>query len=83
MYTSAQSLFKLKHDDRLSGHDYTICKQAIKKSKYQKFFSNRIINILNNLPQDIINDKSINKFKNRFYLHDKELLYSIDINYYK
>ena len=59
-YFSAQSLFKLKHDNRLSGHDYTICKQAIKKSKYQKFFSNRIINILNNLPRDLVNDKSIN-----------------------
>ena len=33
-YFSTQSLFKLKHSNRLRGHDYTICKQAINKSKY-------------------------------------------------
>ena len=82
-YFSTQSLFKLKHNSRLRGHDYTICKQAIKKSKYQKFFSNRIINIWNNLPQDIVNAKSINEFKNKFDLHNNELQYSIDIKYYK
>ena len=82
-YFSTQSLFKLKHNNRLRGHDYTICKQAINKSKYQRFFSNRIINIWNNLPQDIVNAKSINEFKNKFDLHNKEHQYSIDINYYK
>ena len=82
-YLSTISIFKLKNDSRLRGHDYKICKQATNKSKYQKFFSNRIINNWNNLPNDVVNAKSINEFKNKFDSHNKEFQYCINFNYYK
>ena len=82
-YLSTKSIFKLKNNRRLRGHEYMICKHATNKSKYHKFFSNRIINIWNHLPHDVVNSKSINEFKNKFDLHQKDYHYCINFNYYK
>ena len=82
-YLSTKSIFKLKNNRRLRGHEYMICKQATNKSKYHKFFSNRIINIWNHLPHDVVNSKSINEFKNKFDLHQKDYHYCINFHYYK
>ena len=82
-YLSTKSIFKMKNNSRLRGHEYKICKQAINKSKYHNFFSNRIINIWNNLSHDVVNSNSINELKNKFDFHHKEYQYCINLNFYK
>ena len=79
---STESIFEFKKSNRLRGHNYKINKHATNKSKFQKFFSNRVINKWNGLPQEVVDAKTINEFKNKFDSHYKDLMY-IDLNYYK
>merc|ERR1712200_363117 len=51
-------------------------------TKFKKFFSNRVVNKGNSLPCEIVQSKTINEFKNRFDLLNKDIMYKIDINYY-
>ena len=60
----------------------SINKPLINQSS-KSFFSNRVINKWNSLPQEVVDAKTINEFKNKFDSHYKDLIYSIDLNYYK
>ena len=79
---SVDNLFNFSNDSRLRGHNFKIIKKFTNKTKYQKFFTNRVINKWNNLPSDIVNSKSINEFKNKFDTLNKEIQFSININYF-
>ena len=46
------------------GHDYRIFKQHCRTTSRLKFFTNRIVNQWNSLPQHVITSDSLNKFKN-------------------
>ena len=50
-----------------------------KVSKYANFFSNRVINEWNNLPEYIVNAKTINKFKNLYDKHTVDSHFKINI----
>ena len=80
---TVNNIFEFNKDSRLRGHNYKIIKKFTNKTKYQKFFTNRVVNKWNNLPSDIVNSKSINEFKNKFDSHNKEFQYCINFNYYK
>ena len=80
--SSTQSIFNFTNNDRLRGHMYKINKQFTNKSKYNFFFSNRIVNKWNSLPQYVVSAKTINDFKNKFDLLNKDITYSTDINYF-
>ena len=79
---SVDNIFTFTKDSRLRGHNFKIIKKFTNKSKYQKFFTNRVINKWNNLPPDIVNSKSINEFKNKFDNLNKDIQFSININYF-
>ena len=53
-------------------------KKGTNKNKYKNFFTNRIINIWNDLPNQIVNAESLNVFKNRVDFHFRKFLYSIE-----
>ena len=46
------------------GHDYRIFKQHCRITSRLNFFTNRIVNQWNSLPQHVITSNSLNKFKN-------------------
>ena len=49
----------------LRGHDYKLFKQTCRLNIRKYFFSQRIIDDLNELPADVVNSCSVNTFKNR------------------
>ena len=61
---------------------YEINKKFTNKTKYKKFFSNRVITKWNGLPAGIITSDSINNFKNRLDKYHKDIMYKVDINYF-
>ena len=79
---STETIFEFKKDTRLRGHMYKINKTYVNKSKYKHFFSNRVINKWNSLPQDIVTSKTINEFKNKFDNYYKDIQFSIDTGLY-
>ena len=79
---STETIFEFKKDTRLRGHMYKINKRHVNKSKYKHFFSNRVINKWNSLPQDIVTSKTINEFKNKFDYYYKDKQFSIDTGLY-
>ena len=78
--SSTESIFDFNNNKKLRGHPYKINKQFTNTTK--KFFSNRVVNKWNSLPHEIVQLKTINEFKNRFDLLNKDIMYKIDINYY-
>ena len=79
---STNTVFDFANNSRLRGHIFKINKQHTNKSKYKNFFSNRVVNNWNRLPNDIVNAESLNDFKNKFDELNKDILFSTDINYY-
>ena len=75
---TTKSLFNFSRDTRLRGHSLKIVKQTVNKSKYANFFTNRIVNTWNKLPNHIVNAKSINEFKNLFDEHNKDIQFKIN-----
>ncbi len=56
----------------------------IRKEKYKSdirghFFGNRVVNLWNSLPSEIVNAPSVNAFKNRLDMHWKQYQYISDI----
>jgi len=76
---STNTIFNFSSNSRLRGHNYKISKQHVNKSKYASFFSNRVINEWNNLPEYIVNAKTINEFKNLYDKHTVDTHYKINI----
>ena len=57
-------LLPLFDDDRTRGHKFKLKKFACKTRIAQNFFSNRIINVWNNLDEEVVKTESLNTFKN-------------------
>ena len=57
-------LLPLFDNNRTRGHKFKLKKIACKSRLVQNFFSNRIVNVWNNLGEDIVNRESLNSFKN-------------------
>ena len=58
-------------NERTRGHQYKLDKRRTATNKAQSFFTNRIINIWNELPQDVVSAESVNSFKNALDIHHK------------
>ena len=61
----AKILFRKSTYDRTRGHNLKLYKKKFTTNIYKNFFSNRIINSWNQLPQYVIEADNINSFKNR------------------
>ena len=60
---------------------YKLFKKRANKKSYQSFFTNRITNLWNSLPDDIVRAKTLNRFKNQLDKHLKDKMYQIDIDF--
>ena len=76
--STTNSLFKFSDNQRLRGHNFKILKQRANKSRYAKFFTNRIINSWNSLPMNVVNAKTIDSFKNLIDNFYTEKIYKIN-----
>jgi len=61
------------------GHDLRLTKRSVKSSRYQHFFTNRVINTWNSLPQEAVSVGSVNAFKGRLDKFLANKMYSTDI----
>ena len=47
------------------GHSFKLLKPYVKTSIRQNFFSNRVVNAWNSLPEEVVTASTLNQFKNR------------------
>ena len=76
---STKGFFKLQDKSITRGHPFKIAKQTCKSSAYAHFFTNRIVNQWNSLPNTVVEAESINSFKNRLDKHWARYQYSTNI----
>lgn len=64
------------------GHDYKLFKVFANKTVRQHFFTHRVVNVWNSLPEELVHAQSLNGFKNRLdsFWSDKELHYNYRAN---
>ena len=60
---------------------YKLFKKRTNKKSYQYFFTNRITNLWNSLPENIVRAKTLNSFKNQIDKHLKDKMYQTDIDF--
>ena len=58
-------LFSLSNSESTRGHSFKLKKKLTSTTKFQMFYTNRIINTWNNLDEETVNVSSVNAFKNR------------------
>ena len=71
-------LLKLNSSVITRGHEKRLLKPFIKTECRKHFFSNRVINNWNSLPNDVINATDLNSFKSSLDEHWKHLKYDFD-----
>ena len=76
---STKSLFTFKTETRTRGHSLQLEKTHANTTRYLKFFTNRIINFWNNLPEHIVKAGTVNTFKNALDFHWKDMIYKINL----
>ena len=76
---TTNSLFNYEFDKRTRSHPFKLHKTRFNTSKFQNFFTNRVINVWNALPKLLVTAESLNTFKNRLDLHFHEYKFISDI----
>ncbi len=72
-----RELLEPVEDNSRRGHSFKLMKHHTNKSVRSHFFSERVINNWNSLPEDVVAAQSINAFKNRLDWHWKDKQYLI------
>lgn len=62
---TTSSLTNLNSNSITRSHPFKLKKPSVNTNRYQKFFTNRIINHWNNLPHIVVTADTVNTFKNR------------------
>ena len=75
-HETTNNLFKRDLESKTRAHSYKLTKDRALTRKYLHFFSNRVINNWNGLPEHIVSSKSLNLFKNRIDEHFSKLKYT-------
>ena len=65
---------------RTRGHRYKLLKKSSSASQRQKFFSMRVVNSWNSLPDLVVTAPSVNAFKGRLDAHWDDLKFVIDFS---
>jgi hypothetical protein len=66
------SLFQLANNSRTRGHRFKLAKARSKLDIRKNFFSQRVVNSWNGLPESVVEADSVNNFKSRYdkYIND-------------
>ena len=73
------SLINLAHTNTRS-HNFKLSKPRVNTNKFLNFFTNRIINVWNNLPGNIVEASSLNCFKNKTDKYFKDYMYDVNFD---
>ena len=65
---------------RLNTNPYRLTKFHVHKKQSQMFFTNRVIDLWNNLPLHVVKSDSLNIFKNNIDRHFKDVMFTTDFN---
>ena len=65
--SNSKEFFTLRNQPHLRGHKYVINKQRCSNNRRINFFSNRIVNLWNNLPSSTTDFTSFRKFDKSLY----------------
>ena len=57
--------FKLSGDSKVTEHTYKIVKNSFRMDVRKTFFSNRVVDAWNELPQYVVDAETVNSFKAR------------------
>jgi len=57
-------------DNRTRGHDFKLIKQTCSVDATKYYFTNRVVNVVNSLPSDIVSSPTLSTFKSRLGKHD-------------
>ena len=66
-------MFEISSVNRGRGHQYKLVMNQSRTRLRQSFFSRRVIDPWNRLPQEVVTATTLNQFKNRLDNHFKEL----------
>jgi hypothetical protein len=80
--TALPSLLEIQKNTRTRGHSKKLYQHRSNKDIRKNFFTNRIINIWNSLPENVISAKNTKIFEHRLdnYWKDQDLLYNYESN---
>ena len=70
-----------EHSSTRKSNNLNLLKKRVNTNPFQKFFTNRVINTWNALPNDIVNTVNVNSFKNKFDVHFKKFKYSTNLDH--
>ena len=73
-------MFELCENTITRGHSLKIVKQRCRRDIRKYFYTNRVIDVWNSLPEEIVRSKTVNSFKNRIDKHFKNQPAVYDIN---
>jgi len=59
------NFFEIQSSSRTRGHNYKLVKHRSRLDIRKNFFSQRVVNVWNSLPQVVVDADSVNSFKNR------------------
>jgi len=76
-YTSTYPFIN-DEDNSRRGHSFKLKKGRFYTNVRKHFFSERVVNLWNALPDQIVDAPTINTFKNRLDRHWNKYLYSLD-----
>ena len=76
---TTNSLIHYNTNSVTRSNSYKLFKPRCNTKRFQHFFTNRIINNWNNLPEAIVSSESVNTFKNRLDKHWGNHKFSVDI----
>ena len=77
---TTKSLLKIDTNSRTRNNSLKLFKPRVNFKPYQHFFTNRIVNRWNRLPQWIVKAPSLNSFKNRLDIHFKDIMFKTDLD---
>jgi hypothetical protein len=65
--------FQLANSDRTRGHKFKLVKRGSKRDIRKNFFSQRVVNDWNRLPEEVVEADTVNSFKNRYDKYKKQV----------
>ena len=73
---TTHSLFSIVPTSTTRGHPYKLMKRQVSTTQFAQFFTNRVINAWNSLPEQVVKAGSIDTFKNHIDKHWAEFMYT-------
>ena len=70
---TTKTLMQVDSSTRTRSHSFKLHKDSFNTNKFKYFFTNRIINRWNGLPEHVVSAESLNVFKNKLDKHWEHL----------